>query len=301
MGRFDEIVTAQLGLLTTQQGIDLLGRGVFERRVKAGELVREVKGLYRVAGAPRTPEQELLGTTLLYRGFAGFRAAAALHGFDRYHQLRLELVVPHGLTTRRRDERDITIHHSTYLPAAHVALVRGIPVTTAARTAFDLSTFLSAWSYGKLVDDAVRRKLLTVEEPAQCRGELRARGRRRSTVVDGYLELRGFGFDPGGSDPEFQLGEWLIDASLPPVPQHPVVVKGKRRALDYAYPEYKVAVEYLGLDVHGMPVRVIDDSDRTTELQLAGWLVVLITKGTGRAKAVRQVKDALKGRGWLRG
>ena len=298
MGRFDEIVAAQFGLLTTRQGIDLLGRRGFRRRVKDGDLVREMHGLYRAAGAPRTDAQELFGATLIYGGYAGFRAAGALQNFDRYRNLRLEIVVPDGVTTRRKDLRDITIHHSTYLPESHVEVVRGIPSTTAARTAFDLSTLLGRWSYAKLIDDAVRRKLLTYEELHRCRMELRARGRRRSTVVDEFLELRGFDFDPGGSSPEMNLGDWLDDAGMRCVRQFPVVVNGVRRELDCAYPEYKVAAEYLGLDVHGTPVRVVEDSARTTELQLAGWFVALITKETGRAQAIRQVRAALISRGW---
>lgn len=301
MGRFDEIVTAQKGLLLTAQGLDLLGGREFKRRKKSGDLIRQVKGLYRVAGCPESDEQELLGATMIYKGYAGVRAAAALHEFNRYTTLRLELVVPDGRTTRRKDERDITMHHSTFLPATHVEVVRGIPTTTAARTAFDLSSVLGLWSYAKLVDDAVRRKLLTYDELQRCRNELRARGRRRSTVVDEFLELRGFGYSPGDSDPERELGEWLTDAGMPPVAQHPVVINGKKRRLDWAYPEYKVAAEYLGLDPHGMPVRVIDDSERTTELQLAGWFVALVTKATGRAEAVRQVRQALRDRGWIPG
>ncbi len=301
MGRLDEVVSSQLGLLTSDQGSDFFGRRNFERRIAQGEFIREVRNLYRVAGSPRTAEQELLGVTMTYRGVAGFRAAAALQGFDRYRDLRLEIIVPHGRTTRRKEERDVTIHYSNYLPDGHLEVVRGIPATTAARTAFDLSVFLSRWSYAKLVDDACRRKLLTYEELYRCRMELKARGRRRSTVVDEFLELRGFGFEPGGSDPEMRLGDWLDDAGMPCVRQFPVVVNGVRRELDCAYPEYKVAAEYLGLDVHGMPVRVAEDSERTTELQLAGWFVALITKETGRADAVRQVRAALEARGWTPG
>ncbi|MDP1794185.1 MAG: hypothetical protein Q8K63_08605 [Acidimicrobiales bacterium] len=301
MERFDELVTAQLGLLTTAQGVELFKRGPFERRVKDGEFIRKVNGLYRVAGCPETPEQELLGATMVYRGVAGFRAAARLQNFDRYRTLRLEIIVPDGVTTRRKDGRDITIHHSTFLPPSHIEVVGCIATTTAARTAFDLSSLLGLWSYAKLVDDGVRRDLLTYEGLQQCRNELRARGRRRSTVVDEFLEMRGFGYSPGDSDPERDLGDWLTEDIGPPVGQHPVVIKGKRRLLDWAYPEYKVAAEYLGLDPHGMPVRVIDDSDRTTELQLAGWFVALITKATGRTEAVRQVRQALLERGWTPG
>jgi hypothetical protein len=58
-----------------------------------------------------------------------------------------------------------------------------------------------------------------------------------------------------------------------------------------------VAVEYLGLDTHGFPLRVLDDAQRTTELQLAGWLVVFITKKTTKREAISMVRQALSQRG----
>src|SRR4051812_8982532 len=110
VGNFDEIVANQFGLLTRAQGLELLGLNRFEYWVKVGRLVRLRNGLYRVAGAPVTAEQTLFGRTLIYSGYAGFRAAGALHDFNRYRELKLEVVVPHGITTRRKDE-DVTIHH----------------------------------------------------------------------------------------------------------------------------------------------------------------------------------------------
>lgn len=297
MGNFDELVASQFGLLTRGQALQLLGLSRFEYWVRTGRLIRVATGLYRVAGAPATLEQTLFGRTLIYGGYAGFRGAGALHDFNRYRELKLEVVVPHGTTTRRKDGQ-VALHHSTFLPASHVTEIRGIPATTAARTACDLSAVLGVKSLGKLIDDAVRRKLLTYDEVRTCRNELRARGRRRTTVLDEFLELRGFGFDPGGSDPELKLGDWLEDAGLPPVRQHPVILSSGKRVLDCAYPAYKVGAEYIGIDPHSQPFQVVDDSERTTELQLAGWFVALITKGTGRRHAVAQVREALQQRGW---
>ncbi len=58
-------------------------------------------------------------------------------------------------------------------------------------------------------------------------------------------------------------------------------------------------MEYLGIDPHALATRVVDDSQRTTDLQLAGWLVVLITKGTTRWRAVQMVREAIALRGDL--
>ena len=76
-----------------------------------------------------------------------------------------------------------------------------------------------------------------------------------------------------------------------------MIVKGERRVLDLAYLPERVAVEYQGLGSHGLPTRMLDDSVRTTNLQLAGWLVVLITKKNSKREAIEIVRDALRLRG----
>jgi hypothetical protein len=152
-------------------------------------------------------------------------------------------------------------------------------------------------SLGKILDDARRRGLVSYEAVANCRDELRARGRRRITVIDAVLAERGFGFDPGDSEPELRVRRWLEDAGLPPVVQHVVIVNGNRRLLDLAFPPERVAVEYQGVAAHSLPTRVIEDSQRTTELQLAGWLVVFITKNHSKRDAVELVRAALRMRG----
>jgi hypothetical protein len=192
---------------------------------------------------------------------------------------------------------EVAIHRSNYLPESHIEIVRGIPCATAARTICDLSIYFSASSLGKILDDAKRRRLVTYSEVAACRDELRTRGRRRATVIDDVLRERGIDFDPGDSKPEVRTRRWLEQAGLPPVVQHPVIVAGKRRRLDLAYPPERIAVEYVGLDAHGLPVRVLDDAQRTTELQLAGWLVVFITKKTTKTDAIQMVREALQMRG----
>ena len=294
MGDFDEVVQSQYGLVTRPQGVDFFGRWEFERRVKRGDFPRLVNGLYRVAGSPTSPEQELFGSTLIYGGYASHRACAALRGFSRYVELRNEITVPAGVGSRsKRLGLETTIHRSSFLPSTHLEIVRGIPATTAARAICDLSVFLSPISLGKVLDDAKRRGLVTYEAVAACRNDLRVRGRRRTTVIDEILEYRGIGFDPGESEPELDLRTWLEDAGIFPVAQHPVIINGKKRRLDLALPEPMIAIEYQGVDAHGNAVALIDDSERTTELQLAGWLVVLITKATGRRRAVELVREAL--------
>jgi hypothetical protein len=293
--QFDEAVASQYGYLTKDQAVGYFGERAFKAKVANKELIREMRKIYRVAGVPSSPAQGLFLATFAYGGIGSHKGAAGLRDFERYGGvIKPEIIVAAGTGSRPRLQGlAVTIHRSNYLPHSHIEVVQGIAVTTAARTLCDLSRFLTAKSLGKIVDDAKRRHLVTYAELAKCRDELRVRGRRRITVLDDVLRLRGFDYDPGDSNPEANLRGWLEGAGLHPVVQHPVIVNGIRRKLDLAFPPEKVAVEYFGLDPHAQEVRVMDDSTRTTELQLAGWLVVIITKSTGRRRAVEMVKEAL--------
>jgi hypothetical protein len=295
MEGFDEAVVAQHGFLRREQSVAYFGEYGHRQKVANGELIREMRDVYRVAGVPASLAQNLFLATFVYGATGSHKGAGGLHGFERYaNTVKAEVTVgPKTGSRPRKRGIDVTIHRSNYLPDWHIEVVQGIAVTTAARTICDLSRFLSASSLGKVVDDAKRRKLVTYQDVGTCRDELRARGRRRITVLDEILERRGIDFDPGDSHPEAKLRTWLEDAGLHPVVQHPVIVAGKKRWLDVAFPEERVAVEYFGIDPHALAERVIDDSQRTSDLQLAGWLVVIITKGTGRRRAVEMVKEAL--------
>lgn len=240
----------------------------------------------------------IFATSLLYNAAGSIGAAAFLHRFDGFGILRPEVTVTGEFNARRLVifERRVKVHRTNLLLPAHISHIEGIPVTSAARTVCDLSTRLDARSLGKLLDDAKRRSLVTYGEVIACRDDIRAQGRRRTTVLDEVLEERGFGFDPGESEPELRVRTWLEDAGLPPEMQVEVVVAGKKRRLDLAYCAERVAVEYQGVNTHATPVAVIDDSRRITELQLAGWLVVLLTKGDSRQKVLQMVRDALAAR-----
>ncbi len=298
MEGFDELVQAQRGVLLWGQGVEILGRRGFDRLVRDGALIKEHHGLYRVFGVPITDRLVLFAASLLCNGVGSIGAAAYFHGFDTFETFRPVVTTTDSCASRKLTlfGRSVTVHRTNLLPPEHQGVFFGVPMTTPARTICDLSRRFDASALGKLLDDASRRKLVTLPEVAECRQELRARGRRRTTVLDEVLEARGLAYNPGESAPELKIRTWLEDAGLAPEVQVEVVVAGKRRRLDLAYVPERVAVEYQGLDTHGNPTAVIEDSQRTTELQLAGWLIVFVTKATGRQKTVEMVREALEQR-----
>jgi hypothetical protein len=299
MESFDELVQAQQGLILWRQGLEILGKRGMQRRVREDALIKEHHGLYRVAGVPITDRLVLYAATLVCDGVGSIGAAAYFHGFDSFDVFRpvvTTTIENVGGRTIKLFGRKVTVVRTNFLPAEHQGVFLGVPMTTPARTMCDLSRRFDALALGKLVDDAARRHILELREIAACREDLRARGRRKTTVLDGVLDARGLGYHPGESAPELKIRTWLEDAGLPPEVQVEVVVAGKKRRLDLAYVPEQVAVEYQGLDAHGNPIAVIEDSQRTTELQLAGWLIVFPTKATSRKELVANVREALEKR-----
>ena len=78
------------------------------------------------------------------------------------------------------------------------------------------------------------------------------------------------------SRPESLARFWLIDAGLPvPVPQVPIHDRWGREVAhgDLGYPEWKVLIEYEGLQ-HADPYQFGLDIDRYSLMAADGWLVV---------------------------
>ncbi len=70
----------------------------------------------------------------------------------------------------------------------------------------------------------------------------------------------------------------MLDGGLPsPVLQWEVIdSRGRLRRLDFAWPKFKVAAEYDGVDWHGGAEDLCSDRERLAALQDLGWVVIPI-------------------------
>jgi very-short-patch-repair endonuclease len=101
--------------------------------------------------------------------------------------------------------------------------------------------------------------------------------------------------EAGGSDRELDVLRILRRAGVRlPVQQFPIVVGGRQRYLDYAYPSERVYLEWDGFAEHGL-IRSTSDDDRVrdAELVLSGWLGLRFTSSTDPADVVDRVQRAL--------
>jgi hypothetical protein len=297
MSEFWAKVSERHGMLTTQEGVGEFGRRGFYRRVADGQFELVHRSVWRVAGSRVTRRQALLGVTLALGAVAGFRSTLALARVPGYTLAHYDVIRMMAGSSNRNlgDLTDkVTVHRSNFLPDHHVTVIDSIPTTTVVRALCDVSAIVSLERLGKLVDTCKRLELIAYDDLAQCREDIRARGRRRTTYLDEVLSDRIAGWVMGDSPPEDVVRKWLEDAGYEPVAQHWVVARGRRRCLDIALPDDRVAVEYQGLAAHSTASAVINDSEKITDLQLAGWFVVLVTKKTTRYEFLENVRQAIR-------
>jgi hypothetical protein len=270
----DRLGGRQQGLLTTWQ---LLAagwtHGRIRRAVEAGSLIPYRHGVYRVRGAPVTRHQAWLAAVLGCRCDAvlAFATASTAWGFrwfaedDRIHVLR------EGTAYTRQP--GVIGHRTLSLPAHDRTRLLQIPITTAERTFVDRCGDLPGKLLGLAGDDLVRRRLLVLPRLVRCVEQIPVSGRRRIAPVRPFLAARVEGYDPGGSEPELDVGRVLVRARVEPMPvqQFRVTVEGHQYRLDYAWPHVRHYLEYQGIDVHGQPSSLHADSERTRRLNRAGW------------------------------
>ena len=293
----DEWGSEQHGLVAIYQALENLTPDELEKELKEKRLLPHRRRVYRCWGAPESWEQDVMAGVLaigLGDAWACGRTAARIHALPDVAALRVEILTLRG---KKPVLKGVSIRTTNHLPAHHVTIKHGIPVTTVARTLVDLSACLSHETWVKVLRGAVRRRLTSYEEVRRVREEMRARGRRRTTVVDSVLD--GLVGDPGDSEGEAKLLQWLVGAGFP-VPEQQVWVMtpgGKRYCLDLAYMAGKINLEYDGVEDHGMePEAMLSDRARDDDLDLMGFDVIRATKRTARRTFLKRVYRALKER-----
>jgi hypothetical protein len=121
------------------------------------------------------------------------------------------------------------------------------------------------------------------------------------SVVRALLAERDPTYDPGGSRAELNVLDVIRRAGLPdPVQQFVVRVKGRIYRLDFAWPQYKVFVEWYGLPFHIGAAAVAYDNRRITAMSGIGWTPVVFTNGATEAEMREGMIDALARRGFGR-
>lgn len=216
-------------------------------------------------------------------------AASALHGANWVDaDIPIELV-----WSNTRPPRGI-VARAQLLSDDEITRVVGLPVTTPARTAYDLGRYLPRGQAVARLDALMRAKPFSIEDVLLvAKRYAGARGIRRLRSV---LHL----VDGGAASPkETWLRLLLIDAGFPaPVTQIPVVEGYEYFAiLDMGWPELGVAAEYDGDQHRSDRRRYVNDQRRLRKLAEMGWIVVRVIAEDKPGDIIERVRRALLARG----
>lgn len=217
-------------------------------------------------------------------------AAAALHGAQWIRDdTPVELIWRNG-----RPPRGVVVRNER-LSTAEVTRVAGLPVTTIARTVFDLGRHLPRGLAAARVDALIRAyPASALDLDAMCRRYRGARGLRRLQTLLPDL-------DAGAASPkETWLRLLIVDAGLPrprtQIPLHDS--RGLVAVFDMGWEEFKVAAEYDGDQHRTDRARYVWDQRRSRLVAALGWEVVRVIKEDHPTDVITRVAEALRSRGW---
>ncbi len=262
------------------------------------QLRRWYRPIFRDVYIPKRHEPSLddriLGAWLWSRRRAVIAGAAAsvLHG-ARW----VDADTPVELVSKSaRPQRGLIVRNET-LADDEVTIVKRLPVTSVARTAFDLGRHLPRGQALARLDALMRAKPYSFEDVSVF--AKRYKGARGLRPLAQVLPL----VDGGAASPrESWLRLLLIDAGLPkPTTQIPVS-EGWRLVglLDMGWEDYMVALEYDG-DQHRTDRRqFVKDIDRLKKLSDLGWTVIRVVAEHRPDEIVRHAREALVRRGYRR-
>jgi hypothetical protein len=245
------------------------------------------------AAVPQTFEQRVLAAVLAagVNAFASHETAAQLWELPLPSPAELEVTT---ILERRPRTSGVRVHRSGLLVERDLTELGGIPLTVPERTIVDLSSRLAAGQLGRMIDDALRRRITSLSRIVATAARLpRAPGRspkKLQAVLDRRL--------PGVEERESVLEDFVFDAlrrfGLPlPVCQYEIVVGGKRRRIDLCYPDDRLALEALGFAWHAFRSPWDSTVLRGNELQLAQFRVLQFTSAFTDRLIAKQVAEAL--------
>ena len=196
-------------------------------------------------------------------------SAAALLGAD--------WVDPHApaeLITDRKRPPPLIITRNEALLAGEATVVDGVPVTSPARTAFDLARRPGLQTAVIRIDALARATRITVDDVEPL--VVAHRGARGMKQLRQALPL----VDAGAESPqETRTRLLLIEGGLPR-PQTQIVVRNDWNwvlaRIDIGWEEWLVGVEYDGPQHWTDPRIRANDIDRTAELERRGWRLVRV-------------------------
>ncbi|GMU78877.1 MAG: hypothetical protein AMXMBFR46_16700 [Acidimicrobiia bacterium] len=298
--RIAEIAARQHGLVSQRQA-DVAGatRGFVRYRVQVGRWARLHHSVYRLNGSPITWRQELLGAVIAAGegALAAERAAAALHGLPGYREGPV-VVLAHR--DRARPVPGAIVRESLCLPEHHTTVVDGIPVTTIARTLFDLAGHVHPGRAERALDNALARQFVTLPSCWRVLDDLAEHGRSGTVLFRELLTVRNGGYVAPASELERRLIDVLVSRGLP-MPEREIDLGDRDRWLgrvELVYGDDRLLIEADSRLHHSSFLDQQADRARDNGFMAAGYRVLrftwddVVTRPGWVAETVRRARHA---------
>jgi len=273
--RLAEIALRQHGVVSRPQLLRLgLGHRAIDHRIAGGRLLPVHRGVYAV-GHPAVSRLATWMAAVLAAGEGAVlsdHAAAALWGIRDTRRTRPTVIAPRRADRPRIDVRRIV------LPADEVTATRGIPVTTPARTLFDLARTLTPQQIEAALNEAEIKRLTSPTSLAVLLG--------RHPRRPGAANLRRVLADHETTGRHVTRSELeiaflaFLDAHALPRPRTNAEIdlgNGHEPMVDAAWDAHRLIVELDSYSIHATRRNFEADRDRDRALTVAGWRVVRIT------------------------
>lgn len=286
-----ELAARQGGVLHRRQLREAgVSDAVVRRRSRDGSLAQVDAHVFVVSGAPPTWVQR--AWIELHRSaspsIVGFRTAAQMHHVGRLSTSAIDVV---ELEKAKHRVGSQSLHRTTKLPGWQITAVDGVPVTTVARTVFDLASLvspsrrrrglvaLSEQQVARALDDALARGV-PIHQFERVLASLAGRGRSGTRLVRSLLLERGEGEAATESELEDLLEAVLVQFDIE-LPARQRVVGGTEAPIgrvDFVFQPQRVVLEADGRRHHTALLDAEGDRWRDLELAAAGYVAVRVTR-----------------------
>jgi hypothetical protein len=272
-----------------------LGREALGDGLKRHELRRWYKPIFRGVYVPKWASPSLqdraVGAWLTSdrTGVIAGVAASALHGANW-----VDVSEPIEILVEERRRQSGLIVRMDRVADDEVTTVGDLPVTTPARTAFDMGRYQKRFAAIARLDELMRAAPYSAHDVTMLM--------RRYGPVRGVRQLRDLLplVDPGAASPrESRLRLLLIDNGFPrPETQIPVLDGGVPFAfLDMGWRHIQLAVEYDGDQHRTDRPQYVKDMRRHPRIEKCGWEVVRVIAEDRESEILRMVYEAYLRRG----
>jgi very-short-patch-repair endonuclease len=267
------LAARQGGVVSHAQLLRLgVSREAIKRRVRSGRLLPLHRGVYAVGHRALGVEGRRWAAVLAIGAGTVLSHSSAADAFGfRPSSSGLVHVTVQGRTGRKR-HAGVRVHRPRALAEDEITALRGLPVTTPARTILDLAAAgLRDRQLEAALSIAERRRLLDFNELRR----LLARYPRRPGTRSLKAQLSRFRGPVDTRSELERLAYELCDDRDLPRPLVNTVIEGKVR--DFYWPDCRLVVEADSYGWHSSPSALNDDRERDVELTLAGYRVLRFT------------------------